>query len=69
MIPNLVLTFVKKAIYGIVGNVGAALLLSSHYQPAGDRVDLYIWQSLGVGLFTGLAAVVKRLLTWKAIQP
>jgi hypothetical protein len=73
MFPNLLLQFLKKAIYGVLGNAGAMLSTAIvTHQPIGDPVTIYLWQGLAVGAFTGLAALLKRWAGWdptKAFKP
>lgn len=59
---SLFVTFFRKAVYGGLANLALALTAGSKIQPAGDTVDIYVWQTLGIALFTGLAAVVSKLL-------
>lgn len=65
MFKNLAAQLVKKGLYGIAGNVGAMLLFAVNgYQPQGDTVTLYLWQSLVVGAATGVAAALHRWAAW-----
>lgn len=59
--------FFIKAAYGLIANVATMLSLSaSTYQPEGDVLTVYLWNSVVVGLFTGAAATLKRFVQSKA---
>lgn len=59
-------SFLRKAVYGLIGNACAMLAGAlGNFRPAGDAVDVYVWQGLAVGVFTGLTAIGKRLAVGK----
>lgn len=66
MFQNLFQTFVKKALYGVIGNLGAMLSFGvENYQFVGnDPLANGVWTSVVVGGITGIAAAIKRFATW-----
>jgi hypothetical protein len=64
MFKNLLNTFLHKAVYGLFANIALALSAGAHIAPEGDEVGTYLWRTLGVAAFTGLAGVVNRLRNW-----
>lgn len=69
MFGNLTQTFLKKALYGVLANIAGVLSAGvTHYQPSGDPVQSYIYNSAIVGALTGLIAAITRLLTYDPLK-
>lgn len=69
MVQNLLVQFIKKALYGIIGNVGGMLALgATAYAPSGDPWAIYFWQSIAVGMISGAAGALKRFASFDAAK-
>ena len=64
MFSNLVNTFLKKGLYGLIGNVAYALSVGSQIEPIGDNIETFVWRTIGVAAFTGLVGLLNRLRQW-----
>lgn len=69
MFGNLGITFLKKALYGVLANIAGVLTAGvTHYAPVGDPVQSYIYNSVIVGGLTGLIALITRLVTYDPLK-
>jgi len=61
---SIILNFLIKSLYGLVGAIAAALLYTAqNFHPDVKGAELWIWNSVIIGLLTGLAGFLKRCIT------
>jgi len=65
MLENLSKTFLRKAVYGALGNIALAITWTlANYHPVGDPIQTWVWNSIIVGAGSGLAAAIGRAISW-----
>lgn len=64
MLRNLLLTFAKKGLYALLGALASVLIYAAQAPAPEGETEKLLWVLLVVPGLTGLAALIRRLVTW-----